>query len=130
MSITRTSALFNAQNQNNNDSSEQKKSVFWVNVGYKTGVEREDGSEIIVTLPFGIPLDSMQYVQTNSRNTEWSELQQARNSLLDDLRKAASELAPGEEKELTLCVTLRRATEAVSEVAAGNNKFARKGSLF
>jgi hypothetical protein len=130
MSINRTSALFNSQNQNNNDSSEQKKSVFWVNVGYKTGVEREDGSEIIVTLPFGIPLDSMQYVQTNSRNTEWSELQQARNSLLDDLRKAASELAPGEEKELTLCVTLRRATEAVSETAGNSNKFARKGSLF
>ena len=130
MSINRTSALFTSNAQNNNDSSEQKKSVFWVNVGYKTGVEREDGSEIIVTLPFGIPLDSMQYVQTNSRNVEWSELQQARNSLLDDLRKAASELAPGEEKELTLCVTLRRATEAVSEVASSANKFARKSSLF
>lgn len=129
MAITRTSALFNAQNQNNNDS-EQKKSVFWVNVGYKTGVEREDGSEIIITLPFGIPLDSMQYVQTNSKNKEWVEIQQARNSLLDDLRKAASELAPGEEKELTLCVTLRRASEAVSEVADSSNKFARKSSLF
>lgn len=129
MAITRTNALFNAQNQNNNDS-EQKKSVFWVNVGYKTGVEREDGSEIIITLPFGIPLDSMQYVQTNSKNKEWVEIQQARNSLLDDLRKAASELAPGEEKELTLCVTLRRATEAVSEVADSSNKFARKSSLF
>lgn len=128
MAITRTNALFNAQNNNNSD--EQKKSVFWVNVGYKTGVEREDGSEIIITLPFGIPLDSMQYVQTNSKNKEWVEIQQARNSLLDDLRKAASELAPGEEKELTLCVTLRRATEAVSEVADSSNKFARKSSLF
>lgn len=127
MAITRTNALFNAQN---NNSDEQKKSVFWVNVGYKTGVEREDGSEIIITLPFGIPLDSMQYVQTNSKNKEWVEIQQARNSLLDDLRKAASELAPGEEKELTLCVTLRRATEAVSEVADSSNKFARKSSLF
>ena len=130
MAINRTSALFNASNAQNQNGSEQKKSIFWINVGYKTGVEREDGSEIIVTLPFGIPLDSMQYVQTNSKNQEWVELQQARNSLLDDLRKAASELAPGEEKELTLSVTLRRATEAVSEVADGSNKFARKGSLF
>ena len=129
MSIVRN-PLFNTSSNNSNNETTQKRSEFWVNVGYKTGVAREDGSEYIVTLPFGIPLDSMQYVQTNSKNVEWTQFQQARNSLLDELRKAASELAPGEERQVNLIVTLRRTNEQVEATATGTNKFLSKMKLF
>ena len=129
MSIVRN-PLFNTSSNNTNNETTQKRSEFWVNVGYKTGVTREDGSEYIVTLPFGIALDSMQYVQTNSKNIEWSEFQQARNTLLDELRKAASELSPGEERQVNLIVTLRRINEQVEATATGTNKFLSKMKLF
>ena len=125
--------LFNTSSNNSNKSNNeatQKRSEFWVNVGYKTNVLREDGSEYIVTLPFGIPLDSMQYVQTNSKNVEWTQFQQARNSLLDELRKAASELAPGEERQVNLIVTLRRTNEQIEATATGANKFLSVLKLF
>lgn len=130
MSIVRN-PLFNSASSNNNESTTQKRSEFWINVGVPTGYTREDGSEYIITLPFGIPLDSMQYVQTNSKNQEWSEFQQARNSLLDELRKAASELAPGEERKATaLIVTIRRTSEQAEITANNGNKFLSKIKLF
>ena len=129
MSIVRN-PLFNTSSNNNNNEATQKRSEFWVNVGVPTGYTREDGSEYIITLPFGIPLDSMQYVQTNSKNVEWTQFQQARNSLLDELRKAASELAPGEERKVSLIVTLRRTNEQVEATANTGNKFLSKIKIF
>lgn len=104
---------------NNQNQTERKVSEFWVNVGIPSSVTREDGSTVNITLPFGIPLDSMQYLTIRGQNSDFNNLQKARNSLLDDLRKYAAELQPGEEREIALKVWIRRANEPQS--ATGND---------
>lgn len=77
----------------------------WLNVGVP--VETADGVRF-VSLPLGIPLDSLKEVSTNSKNEDFRAFQMARNDLLDQLRKHAATLKPGEECFLPLSVQMRR----------------------
>ena len=61
---------------------EKVKSQLWVNVGYSIEV---DGVNVFVSIPMGIPVDSIKELPTNTRNTEYNLLNQARNQLLADI---------------------------------------------
>jgi hypothetical protein len=82
---------------------DQPKAKIWLNVGYVvTGVPvsgATDGSveDRFVSLPVGIPLDTMEKLPTNSRNESFAQFQAARNSLYDQLMAAASTLKPGDD---------------------------------
>ena len=81
-----------------------------------------------VSLPVGIPLDTMEPLPTNSRNADFAAFQAARNNLHDQFMAVAAKLQPGEEKiiglgDSGLALQIRRVNEEAAPIAAGNNPF-------
>ena len=102
---------------------EKVKSQLWVNVGYSIEV---DGVNVFVSIPMGIPVDSIKELPTNTRNTEYNLLNQARNQLLADIASAAEDLEGGESHVLELEVQLRRIDKEADPLpATSNNPFIR-----
>ena len=103
---------------------EKVKSQLWVNVGYSIEV---DGVNVFVSIPMGIPVDSIKELPTNTRNAEFNLLNQARNQLLADITAGSEDLEPGESHVLELEVQLRRIDKEVDPLPAGSsNPFLRK----
>lgn len=108
----------------------------WLNFGYtvEIGADAEGNEETrFVSLPVGIPLDTMEPLTINSRNQEFAQFQAARNDLLDQLKIVLGTMAPGEERILCvdgttgLSVQLRRINDPAAVPAAdASNKFAIK----
>ena len=105
------------------------KSKFWLNIGFVAEGANEDSSDAFVSLPYGIPLDSMEPVKTASKNADFHAFQCARNDLLSQLQEYAKTLQPGEEVIIELQVQLRHVNEEVADVPATENRFARKLQL-
>ena len=106
------------------------KALLWLNVGYSTtvlvdGVEEER----FVNLPLGMPVDTMELLPVNSRNTEFAQFRMAQNDLLTQIVEFGKTLKPGEAKTLNLELQLRRVNDDVAPVASGDNPFARAGGL-
>ena len=109
----------------------REKALLWLNVGYVSDVKDEDGTNRFVSLPLGIPVDSMEALPTNSRNQEYAMFQQARNDLLAQIMEVAKGVKPGEAKILNLQIQLRRVNDesASAPVPATGNPFALKIAL-
>lgn len=102
---------------------EKVKSQLWINVGYSVEVE---GEQVFVSIPMGIPLDSIKELPTNTRNSEYNLLNQARNQLLADITAASEDLEGGESHVLELEVQLRRIDKEADPLPAGSvNPFLR-----
>ena len=102
---------------------EKVKSQLWINVGYSIEV---NGEQVFVSVPMGIPVDSVKELPTNTRNTDFNLLNQARNQLLADIASASEDLESGESHVLELEVQLRRIDKEVDPLPAGsNNPFLR-----
>ena len=102
---------------------EKVKSQLWVNVGYSIEVE---GELVFVSIPMGIPLDSIKELPTNTRNAEYNLLNQARNQLLADIAAGAEDLEGGESHVLELEVQLRRIDKEPDPLPTGSvNPFLR-----
>ena len=102
---------------------EKVKSQLWVNVGYSIEVE---GEQVFVSIPMGIPVDSIKELPTNTRNAEFNMLNQARNQLLADIVAASEDLESGESHVLELEVQLRRIDKEPDPLPAGStNPFLR-----
>ncbi len=144
----RQSSLFRpmgaAASQTSNE--DKPKAEYWLNVGYCVDVEVEAATKgkpavterRFVSLPVGIPLDTMELVPSNSRNANWAMFQTARNELRDDLLKGAAEaLKPGDdmiiagdaEDPTSLCLQIRRVGGEIEPVATENNPFSRKPKI-
>lgn len=106
---------------------DRPKAQFWLNVGYESEVtlEGEDKPRFI-SLPMGIPLDSMELAKTNGQNANWLKQQHARNDLLQQLLEKAATLAPGETAVFTLQVEVRHVAEELAPVDPSANEFVRK----
>jgi hypothetical protein len=103
---------------------EKVKSQLWINVGYSIEV---NGEQVFVSVPMGIPVDSVKELPTNTRNSEFNLLNQARNQLLADIAAASEDLESGESHVLELEVQLRRIDKEVDPLPAGSsNPFLRK----
>lgn len=101
---------------------------FWLNFGYI--VNEGTPEERFVSLPMGIPLDTMDKVSTRSSNAEYGQFQAARNDLLDQFIGLCSDLGPGDahliRTEGDLAIQIRRVdAEKVEPVADESNPFAR-----
>lgn len=135
MAVQGNGGLFgtNAKNQPN-QTQELKKAQFWLNIGYGVEVDvRDDEGNVeteqrFVSLPMGIPLDTMEHLKM-TKNTEFNQLQSARNDLLDQILAAAEKLQPGESKTLRLDVEVRRVQGEMPAVEAKDNPFALKLEL-
>ena len=102
---------------------EKVKSQLWVNVGYSIEV---NGESVFVSIPMGIPVDSIKELPTNTRNAEFNMLNQARNQLLADIVAASEDLESGESHVLELEVQLRRIDKEPDPLPAGStNPFLR-----
>ena len=102
---------------------DKPKSQLWVNIGYTIQVNGED---VFVSIPMGIPVDSVKELPTNTRNQDFNLLNQARNQLLADIAAASEDLEAGESHVLELEVQLRRVDKEVDPLPAGSaNPFLR-----
>ncbi|MFP3681450.1 hypothetical protein SB725_30690, partial [Pseudomonas sp. SIMBA_041] len=71
-------------NGKKNVGTEAPKAQFWLNIGFVaegTAKPEEGKDDVFVSLPVGIPLDTMERLKTNSSNEEFAQLQAARNDL-------------------------------------------------
>lgn len=109
---------------------DRPKAQYWLNIGYQANnvIEGEDAPRFI-SLPTGIPLDTMEVLPTNSRNQVYALQQAARNDLMAQLMKAASQLGSGESKIVNLQIELRRVNEDAGPVDASHSPFARELDL-
>lgn len=132
MSITKSQGLnFAAKFGASAAAAKPEKAVaqFWINIGYPTGVIGDDGKEKFVSLPMGIPLDTMEPVKTNSSNAEYSAFMAAKNDLMEQILGAAEKLQPGDEIPLNLIIQLRRVAAPQEAIDPSKNQFVRKLDL-
>lgn len=102
--------------------SAREDSQVWLNVGYMTG----DPEYPIVTLPYGIPVDTQKPLALpRGKNEKFFAFVLHRNGLLEQIQKAAADLAPGEdiviggdEGGLVLQLRRREAERAAEEAPA------------
>lgn len=114
---------------------ERPKAQYWLNLGYSVPVTGTDeaGAEVtenrFVSLPVGIPLDTMERIDVKSSNQGFAAFQSARNDLLDQIMSAAEQLAPGEAKTLKLEIELRRVAGPREAIKNDENPFVMKLEL-
>lgn len=118
-------------NQQKEAATELPKSEFWLNVGYEVQTKNEEGHDetVFISLPMGIALDSMKPVKTNSSNKRFTKIQQARNSLADQIMEFCKTLQPGETGNLNLQNSGTPHCRGATSTAGDDNEFACKLSF-
>jgi len=116
--------------------SDRPKAKFWLNVGYSVPVTYSDPVTNAITeetkfvsLPVGIPFDTMEKITVTSRNDEYAALQTAQNDLHDQIMAAVNSMKPGETQILNLEIQVRRINEDRPAIAPEQNAFVRKLDL-
>lgn len=109
----------------------QTKSEFWLNIGYQVAVETDNGvEERFVSLPFGIPLDTMKPYEITTASDAFAYLRMAQNDLLEAIMEVAHSLKQGESKVISagdqLAVEIRRTRTSRNDLKSDENPFARK----
>lgn len=108
---------------------DKPKATLWLNIGYHIEVEvtAGDGSTSMenrfVSLPVGIPVDTMQLLPETSQNQGFAAFQAARNQLLKLVIAAGANLGDGEERPIALELQLRKVSAPQAPVAPDNNPF-------
>lgn len=74
------------------DASNRPEADIWLNIGYETGDEQYP----LVTLPFGIPIDTQNPRSVRGNDPKFLMFVDAQNGLLEQIQKMAAELAPGD----------------------------------
>ena len=77
---------------------QRKSSQVWLNVGVTIPGAGEDGADLFVSLPVGLPLDDMKPVVIRGTNQNSINLKQVKNMLLDELQKLGASMAPGQRR--------------------------------
>lgn len=117
--FNRTGGASQSNSTNGNGRSDLPRAQLWMNIGYSvTTGEGEDAQTRFVSLPMGIPLDTMKDITITSRNEEFARFQAHQNKLLSSVQAKAAALKPGEECIIGdtggLQIQLRRVNDAPS----------------
>ncbi|ECQ2933722.1 hypothetical protein PJM40_0011 [Salmonella phage vB_SenP_UTK0002] len=99
----------------------------FINVGINVQMPNEEGEMVdtFLSLPFGLPLDTMNELVIRGNNQQWNEQAAARNELLKALVKMGEALDAGTGTEMPkLSVQLYR-RKAQEEHQASNNAMAQ-----
>ena len=75
---------------------ERKSSQVWLNVGVTIPGAGEDGADLFVSLPVGLPMDDMKAIVIRGSNQNSIHLKQVKNMLLDELQKLGASMKPGD----------------------------------
>ncbi len=121
-----------AASQGTNSKADLPKATAWLNIGYTVQVTLSDGSteDRFVSIPVGIPLDTMEPIKITSRNVEYAQFQAAQNDLLEQLKAHAAKGNPGDASMIPLEIQLRRVNGPATVPAADEtNPFAAKLTL-
>lgn len=100
---------------------ERKPSQIWANIGAVIPGAADDGSDLFVSLPSGLPLDDMKPVQVRGTNQNSIHLKQVKNTLLDELQKLGASMAPGERRVVPLQVEIYRVAQPEQQGSADSN---------
>lgn len=124
----------NARGNVQSNTDDRPKAQLWLNIGYQTDIEDEEGKLKFVSLPVGIPLDTQEPLPTNSKSLDFRAFQTARNDLMAQMIEVGKSLEPGEEKIIAcgdsgLALQIRRVSEEAAAVPADQNQFARRISF-
>ena len=108
-----------------NARTDQPKAKVWMNIGYYVAAPTAEDPEAtkFVSLPMGLPIDTMQKVKTNSSNQDFAALRTAQNELLDLLIEAGLTLQPGQDEIVNLQVQLRRVNDEQKPVDPESNPY-------
>lgn len=118
--------IFGASSTGNGGSNERPKALLWLNIGYEAEFTNADGviEKRFVSLPVGVPVDTMAQLKANTSNEQYNQFQQARNSLLEQLIAAGMALPAGESKAIPqLQLQLRKVSDQLAAPAAAGNPF-------
>jgi hypothetical protein len=111
------------QSNTGNGWQDMPKANVWLNIGVTTG----DETYPFVSLPMGIPLDTMSELPVRG-NAEFRQFTAARNDLLAQLKAAANALEPGSDMIIELdgglAIQIRRVAEEQAAPAPEENRFA------
>lgn len=129
MSIDFTPKAFGSKAADSTPAAARPKAEFWVNLGYESDVQDDEGNNMFISLPQGIPLDTQESLKTNSSNNKYAAFQSARNDLLDQLIAHAQQLKPGESCNVNLTVQVRRVKEEAAPIDPAANPFTKKLSF-
>lgn len=121
---------------------DQPKAQYWLNIGYTIDVQLlmtdgpDEGKLVtetrFVSLPVGIPLDTMKLLPTNQTNEDFAGFQAARNDLHEQIMEVCKTLEHGEEKIIGLndgnglSIQLRRVKEEKAPIKAADNVFSKR----
>lgn len=101
---------------------ERKPSQIWLNVGVTLPGAGEDGTDLFVSLPVGLPLDDMKPIQIRGSNQNSINLKQVKNMLLDELQKLGAAMSPGQRQAVPqLSVEVYRVAQPDQTGTAANN---------
>ena len=110
-----------SNNSDNNTRGNKPDAMIWGNIGFYANMPVYDAEgnatseteQVFISLPYGIPLDTMNPASTKSSNKRWAAQQDAKNKLLANLLEKAHTMEPGETFDATgLTLQVRRAAEA------------------
>lgn len=128
-SATNASSIIGAAlgNKASGPASARPQAEIFINVGITVQMPNEEGEMVdtFLSLPFGLPLDTMNELIIRGNNAQWNEQAAARNELLKALVKMGESLDAGTGSELPkLQVQLYR-RKAQEEHVASNNAMAQ-----
>lgn len=127
MSLTFAPTKFGQTAAASTPAADRPKAEFWINLGYEAeAVNTETGKPYFISLPQGIPLDTQELADTNVRSPEFAAIRNAQNDLHAQLMDHCKDLAPGEEKFITLTVQVRRVKAPVAPIDPANNPLIKK----
>lgn len=139
MSINDQAVTFGSRNRNRPEEGatgskrDLPKAKFWLNIGYLATIGEE---QRFVSLPLGIPLDTMEKLNTRANNQDYAQFQAMRNELLADMIEQASALEPGQEVIIAcdntdLAIQIRCVLpEPASVDSTPESRYAPKRTLF
>ena len=101
---------------------ERKSSQIWLNVGVTIPGAGEDGADLFVSLPVGLPMDDMKPIVIRGTNQNSVNLKQVKNMLLDELQKLGASMQPGQRQTVPqLSVEIYRVAQPEQTGTAENN---------
>ncbi len=118
-----SSALTGNKGAGNRPAGDRPQADIFVNVGITVQIPDENGEpqDVFLSLPFGLPLDTMNELTIRGNNKEWNETAAARNELLKALVQLGQSLEHGTGKEMpNLSVQLYRRKEEVEHKPTNN----------
>lgn len=90
--------IFN-QNNTSTPATDRPAAQHWLNIGKTMPVVNEKTGETeqkFISIPVGIPLDTMEAMETNGNSKSWKEQVGVKNAILKFLQEGAANLSPGE----------------------------------